>query len=46
MRDTDSRVSGSFTGYGETALFRFDHSIFTILEPSGNGWPLPGMPLR
>ena len=31
---------------GDSALFFAVHSIFTILEPSGNVLPLPGVPCR
>src|ERR1700722_6810462 len=38
------KVSGTFTEKGASVLFFSFHSIFAILEPSGNGMPLPGTP--
>src|SRR2546423_212094 len=46
MNDTDFSVSGTMTKYGDSAFFFAIHSIFTILEPSGNFLPLPGTPCR
>ena len=40
--DEDEKLS---TKPGQLHFFGF-HSIFAILEPSGNGLPLPGMPAR
>src|ERR1700677_5154380 len=37
-------VSGTSTKYGDAGFFFLIHSIFTILEPSGKGSPLSGMP--
>ena len=43
MNESDFNVSGTITKYGDSALFFEVHSIFTILELSGNGLPLPGV---
>src|SRR4029079_11162056 len=37
-------TSGTSTTKGASVLFLGFHWSFTILEPSGKGWPLPGMP--
>src|SRR5580765_2179272 len=37
------KTSGTSTTKGASALFGF-HWSFTIMEPSGKGWPLPGTP--
>src|SRR5207244_3686424 len=38
------KTSGTSTTKGASVLFFGFHWSFTILEPSGRGWPLPGMP--
>src|SRR5271165_1959063 len=38
------KMSGTSTGKGASVLFLNFHWSFAILEPSGNGWPLPGTP--
>src|SRR5579862_6046106 len=38
------KTSGTSTAKGASVLFFGFHWSFTILEPSGKGWPLPGMP--
>jgi hypothetical protein len=38
--------SGTVVGAGASALFFAVQWIFAILEPSGNGLPLPGAPAR
>ena len=40
------KVSGTLTKKGASVFFFGYHSIFAILEPSGNGLPLPGPPAR
>src|SRR5260370_39122222 len=37
-------VSGVLAEKGASVIFAGFHSIFAILEPSGKGLPLPGMP--
>src|ERR1700744_954553 len=37
-------TSGTSTTKGASVLFFGFHCSFTILEPSGKGWPLPGTP--
>src|SRR5205085_8931647 len=37
-------TSGTSTTKGASVLFFGFHWSFTILEPSGKGWPLPGTP--
>src|SRR6476646_1765503 len=44
MNETDFRVLGTSTGYGDTGLLCFSQSILVIIAPSGTGLPLPGMP--
>jgi hypothetical protein len=41
---TDFRVSGSSKKMGGTGFFFLDHSIFTVMTPSGRGLRLPGIP--
>jgi len=41
---TDARVAGISTKYGEFGFSFLFHWIFAHLAPSGNGFPLPGMP--
>src|SRR5205823_1223712 len=38
------KTSGTSTTNGASVLFFGFHCSLAILEPSGNGWPLPGMP--
>src|SRR4051812_6028908 len=38
------KTSGTSTTKGASVLFFGFHWSFTILEPSGKGWPLPGKP--
>src|SRR6188508_286713 len=38
------KTSGIFTTKGTSVLLFGFHLSFTTLEPSGKGWPLPGMP--
>src|SRR5205085_10800565 len=38
------KTSGTSTTKGASVLFFGFHWSFTILEPSGKGWPLPGTP--
>src|SRR3954447_760893 len=38
------KTSGTSTTNGASGLFFGFHWSFTILEPSGKGWPLPGTP--
>ena len=44
MNPTRLRAAGTITEYGDSGSSFSNHSIFTILEPSGKGLPLPGMP--
>src|SRR4051812_45871686 len=39
------KTSGTSTTNGASGLFFGFHWSFTILEPSGKGWPLPGTPV-
>src|SRR4051794_22435953 len=39
------KTSGTSTAKGASVLFFGFHRSFTILEPSGKGWPLPGAPV-
>src|SRR4051812_1483250 len=39
------KTSGTSTTKGASVLFFGFHWSFTILEPSGKGWPLPGTPV-
>src|SRR6204780_215410 len=38
------KMSGTSTTKGASVLFFGFHWSFTILEPSGKGWPFPGTP--
>src|SRR5216110_1734547 len=38
------KTSGTSTTKGASVLFFGFHWSFTIMEPSGKGWPLPGTP--
>src|SRR5271163_4742103 len=38
------KTSGTSTANWASVLFFGFHCSFTIMEPSGKGWPLPGMP--
>src|SRR4029077_3980519 len=38
------KTSGTSTTKGASVLFLGFHWSFTIMEPSGKGWPLPGTP--
>src|ERR1700733_3226640 len=38
------KTSGTSTTNGASVLFLGFHWSFTIMEPSGKGWPLPGTP--
>src|SRR5258708_10464142 len=38
------KTSGTSTTKGASVLFFGFHWSFTILDPSGQGWPLPGKP--
>src|ERR1700675_1631633 len=38
------KTSGTSTTKGASVLFFGFHWSFTIMEPSANGWPLPGTP--
>src|SRR5712672_1830648 len=38
------KTSGTSTTNGASVLFFGFHWSFTIMEPSGKGWPLPGTP--
>src|SRR5271163_3168628 len=44
LRQVAGTVSGWVAEKGGSVIFFGFHSIFTILEPSGKGLPLPGMP--
>ena len=44
LRQPLVRASGTCTKYGATGFFLKDHSIFTILDPSGKSLPLAGRP--
>src|SRR3954471_12877652 len=39
------KTSGTSTTKGASVFFFGFHWSFTILEPSGKGWPLPGTPV-
>ena len=43
MKSTSCSVPGT-VAVGNVSSFFGTQWIFAILEPSGNGWPLPGMP--
>src|SRR3954449_12131670 len=44
MTKACEKTSGTSTTKGASVLFFGFHCSFAILEPSGKGWPLPGMP--
>src|SRR5258707_13170151 len=44
MTKACEKTSGTSTTKGASVLFFGFHWSFTILEPSGKGWPLPGTP--
>src|SRR6202140_3718049 len=44
MTKACENTSGTSTTKGASVLFFGFHWSFAILEPSGNGWPLPGTP--
>src|SRR5262245_22680150 len=46
MKSMSCRVSGTVVGAGASALCFAFQWILAILEPSGNGLPLPGAPAR
>src|SRR6185295_9323689 len=43
MKSTSCRLAGTAVVVKVACIFGFQW-IFAILTPSGNGWPLPGMP--
>src|SRR5690242_8908478 len=43
MKSTSCRLAGTVVVVKTSCFFGFQW-IFAILEPSGNGWPLPGTP--
>src|SRR6187402_2920213 len=45
MTKACENTSGTSTTKGASVLFFGFHWSFAILEPSGNGWPLPGTPV-
>src|SRR6202042_2839818 len=44
MKKAWAKTSGTSTTKGASVLFFGFHWSFAIFEPSGKGWPLPGMP--
>src|SRR5271166_1778145 len=44
MKKAWAKTSGTSTTKGASVLFFGFHWSFAIIEPSGKGWPLPGMP--
>ena len=44
MNSTSFSVDEMRTSNGASVLFTGFHWILAIVEPSGNGWPLRGMP--
>src|SRR5690349_24990607 len=44
MTNACLKTSGTSTTKGASVLFFCFHCSFTIMEPSGKAWPLPGTP--